>query len=64
MIHSYIYYFNTLDQRDLAVYISHINLWSGIYLDISLDHKLFDAKAALYIAYTNSLSIMGLITKV
>ena len=23
------------------------------------DHKVFDAKTALYIAYTNSLSIMG-----
>ena len=25
-----IYHFHTLDQRDLPVYISHINLWSGI----------------------------------
>ena len=52
------------------MYISHINLWSGIYLYISLtagiyiyrcipDHKVFDAKAALYITWTNSLLIMG-----
>ena len=69
----YIYHFHTLDQSDLPVYISHINLWSGIYHDISLnhrdisryipDHKLFDAKAALYIACTNSVLIMGLIIK-
>jgi len=27
----YSYHFNTSDQRKLQVYISHINLWSGIY---------------------------------
>ena len=40
-----IYHFHTLDQRDLPVYICHI------YNP--------DAKTALYIACTNSLSIMG-----
>ena len=62
-IHTYIHHFHTLDQRDLPMYISYINLWSGIYhRDISRyipDHKLFDAKAAIYIACTNSPSIVG-----
>ena len=31
-----IHHFNTLDQRKLQVYISHINLWSGIHHNISL----------------------------
>jgi len=35
----YIYHFNTSDQRNLLVYISHINLWSGIYHNISLAIK-------------------------
>ena len=48
-----IHYFETLDQRDLPVYISYINLWSGRYHDISLtslttgrypDISAFDAK--------------------
>ena len=53
------------------MYISHIYLFPGIYHDISLgtgirisryipDHKLFDAKATLYIAHTSSLLMMGL----
>ena len=51
------------------MYISRINLWSDIsvyipdHRDISVytpDHKVFDSKAALYIAHTNSPSIMGL----
>ena len=51
------------------MYIPRINLWSDIsvyipdHRDISVytpDHKVFDSKAALYIACTNSPSIMGL----
>ena len=37
--HPYIYHFDTLDQRDSPLYICHINLWSGIYPDISLTTK-------------------------
>ena len=33
-IYVHIYHFDNLDQRDLPVYISHIYLFPGIYLDI------------------------------
>ena len=54
-----IYHYDTLGQRDLPVYIAHINLWSGIYLEPGHiyryipDHIPFDVKAALYIACMN-----------
>ena len=62
-----IYHFDTLDQRDLAtsVYFSYKHAYICIIPDrrdiyrYIPDHKIFYAKAALYIACTNSLSIMG-----